>query len=236
MDDEHGADEGLTLDDFDRDGALAEVAHDAGAATTTRRGIIGLAMGGTALGLLVGTSPDAAFGSANSDVRILNFALGLEYLQAAFYSEAERLGALRGPLAEQAKVVGAHERSHVSAFRSVLGKAAIKEPAFDFRGVTEAQDAFRRTAVAFEDLAVAAYKYQAPRIRSKTYLQAAISIHSVEARHAAWIRRLAGVLPAATAFDQPLAPERVDALVASTRFVVASPQTSARGGSPRFTG
>ncbi len=235
MDDDRWADEGPTLDDFDRDGALAEVAHDAGAATTTRRGILGLAMGGTALGLLV-AAPDAALGSPTSDVRILNYALGLEYLQAAFYSEAERLGALHGPLAEQAKVVGAHERSHVSAFRSVLGRAAIKEPTFNFRGVTEAPDAFRRTAVAFEDLAVAAYKYQAPRIRSKTYLQAAIAIHSVEARHAAWIRRLAGVLPAATAFDQPLAPERVDALVASTRFVVASPQTSARGGSPRFTG
>jgi len=119
---------------------------------------------------------------------------------------------------------------------AVVGRSAIKKPTFNFHGVTEAPDAFRRTAVAFEDLAVAAYKYQAPRLRSLSYLQTAIAVHSVEARHAAWIRRLAGVLPAATAFDQPLPPSQVDGLVASTHFVVASPRTSARGGSPRFTG
>ena len=67
---------------------------------------------------------------------------------------------------------------------------------------------------------MAAYKYQAPRLQSRAFLMAAVAIHSVEARHAAWIRHLAGVLPAATAFDQPLPPHEVNALVASTHFVV----------------
>jgi hypothetical protein len=89
--------------------------------------------------------------------------------------------------------------------------------------------------VAFEDLAVAAYKYQAPRLQSPAYLAAAVAVHSVEARHAAWIRRLAGVLPAASAFDQPLPPQQVQALVASTHFVVAAPHMAAHS-RPRMTG
>jgi rubrerythrin len=221
-----------TLAAFDRDGALTDAAH---AVATTRRGLLGLAAGGTVSGVLGGAGAASASDARRQDASILNYALGLEYLQASFYTEAERLGALHGPLAQQAQVVGAHERAHVSAFRQVLGAAAMKRPTFDFQGVTEDPDAFRRTAVAFEDLAVAAYKYQAPRLRSPALLQAALAIHSVEARHAAWIRHLAGVLPAATPFDQPLPPPQVEALVASTHFVVAQPQIAAQR-PPKFTG
>jgi hypothetical protein len=216
----------------DQDGALAETAH---ALATTRRGLFGLAAGGTAMGLLSGSAAARSGGSSGHDIKILNYALGLEYLQAAFYTEAERLGALHGPLAEQARVVGGHERAHVAAFRAVLGPAAIARPSFNFRGVTQDPNAFRRPAVAFEDLAVEAYKDQLPNLRSPAFLSAAVSIHSVEARHAAWIRRLAGYLPAATPFDATLAPPQVDRLVASTHFVVARPQMASRH-DPKFTG
>ena len=90
------------------------------------------------------------------DDAIVNYVLALEYLQASFYTEAENLGALQAPFSEQARVVGSHERAHVVALRNVLGAAAIKSPTFDFHGVTEDQQAFLRTAVAFEDLSVAA--------------------------------------------------------------------------------
>jgi hypothetical protein len=217
---------------FDRDGAIAEAAH---AVLTTRRGLLGLATSGTLAGLLGRTAAARASGGSQQDIAILNYALGLEYLQSSFYTEAERLGALHGQLAQQAHVVGAHERALVEAFRHVLGTAAMKSPTFDFQGVTERPDTFRRTAVALEDLSVAAYKYEAPRIQSRAYLTAAIAIHSVEARHAAWIRHLAGVLPAADAFDRPLPPHQINALVASTRFVVASPRTTAHV-PPKYTG
>jgi hypothetical protein len=220
------------IERFDRDGALGEAAR---ALATTRRGLLGLATGGTAASLLADPARALASSASRTDTSILNYALGLEYIQASFYTEAERLGALHGPLAQQAHVVGTHERAHVAAFRKVLGAAAIKRPMFNFHGVTEDPDAFRRTAVAFEDLAVAAYKYQAPRLRSPAFLQAAIAIHSVEARHAAWIRRLAHVLPAATAFDKPLAPHEVNALVASTHFVSAPPRMVAHQ-APKYTG
>ncbi len=90
--------------------------------------------------------------------------------------------------------------------------------------------------MAFEDLATAAYKEQAPLIKSKSYLAGALAIHSVEARHAAWIRRLAGFLPAAHAFDDPLSDAKVVQIVNSTHFVtLKDPQTSMEA-KPRFTG
>ncbi|MDW5598665.1 ferritin-like domain-containing protein [Conexibacter stalactiti] len=214
---------------FDRDGALAE--------TFTRLQLLrgtAAVLGGAAVGAALAAG-SASAASAAGDIAILDYALTLEELQAAFYSEAEHAGALDGALARQATVVGAHERAHVVALRRVLGGHASARPAFDFRGVTERPEQFRETAVAFEDLAVAVYKHEAPRIASREYLAAAIAIHSVEARHAAWIRRLAGILPAAHAFDEPLARARAMELVSSTGFIVARARTEGRS-APRFTG
>ena len=176
----------LSLAEIDSDGAV----RDAASRLPTRGQF--LRIGGSAAlgGLAFGMAPGLARAKqGRSDVAILNFALALEYLQAAFYTEAQRVGALSGGLAVQARVVGSHERAHVRAFRTVLGSAAIKSPSFNFHGTTDSPDSFRTTAVAFEDLAVAAYKEQLPKIRSDQYLATAVAIHSVEARHASWIRR-----------------------------------------------
>jgi hypothetical protein len=226
----------LRLSDFDVDGALRETLERL--PRDNRAGFLRRATAsGAAVLAAVAVRPAAAAASASSgDVAILNFALGLEYLQASFYTEAERMGALHGALAHQAHVVGAHERDHVKAFMAQLGSAAIKQPNFDFHGVTEHPDAFRSTAVAFEDLATAAYKEQAPRIQSRSYLAAALAIHSVEARHAAWIRRLAGFLPAANPFDDPLTDQRVVEIVNSTHFVSLHPPRTSSQRSPTFTG
>jgi Ferritin-like domain len=220
--------EDLTLAAIDRDGALAETL---GALHGSTRGELlrGAALGGAAL--LVAAAPPAA-AQDDADVAILNFALSLEYLQDAFYGEVEEMGALTGALAEQARVVAAHERAHVKAFRETLGSKAIPRGRFDFRGATEDALRFRRTAVAFEDLAVAAYKGQAPLIRRRAYLVPALAIHAVEARHAAWIRRLAGISPAASAFDEPRSKRSVLRIVERADFAV---RTTSRS-SPRFMG
>jgi hypothetical protein len=225
----------LALADFDTDGAIADAA---GRLPTRAQVLAGGAAAGAAVFLGgLGLRPSSAAAKVSAtDVAVLNFALTLEYLQAAFYTQAERVGALRGALADQAREVGAHERAHVKGFRAALGSAAVKEPHFDFHGVTDAAGSFRSTAVAFEDLAVAAYKEQLPKIRSRAYLATAVAIHSVEARHAAWIRRLAGVVPALHAFDEPLADGAVVKIVNSTHFVdLRGPLTSAQR-APGFTG
>ena len=112
----------LKLDDLDRDGALAEAIgglHD-----RTRAGFLrGAMVGGGAL-LTAFATPASAAGGKARDVSILNFALTLEELQAAFYTEVERNKVLEGGLKRQATTVGATERAHVRAFRSALGSAA----------------------------------------------------------------------------------------------------------------
>src|SRR4051794_38062024 len=172
----------LTLGDVDRDGALAEAIDTLHG--TTRAALLRHAALGSAA-LLAASAAPAAAATSKRDAAILNYALTLEYVQDSFYGEVERIGALTGKLAEQAKVVAAHEHAHVQAFRGVLGPQAVKRPRFDFRGATEDPERSRRTAVAFEDLAVAAYKGQAPHIQRTDYLVPALAIHTVEARHAA---------------------------------------------------
>jgi hypothetical protein len=225
----------LALADFDADGAIAEAIDRL--PTRSRFLARGGAAGAAALLAAFGLGARTASAAATAgDVAILNFALTLEYLQAAFYTEAERVGSLSGALAEQARVVGAHERAHVAGFRAVLGAAAVRQPSFDFHGVTDSPTSFRSTAVAFEDLAVAAYKEQLPKIRSRSYLATAVAIHSVEARHAAWIRSLAGIVPAANAFDEPLADTKVVDIVNATHFVTLSPPVTSVEARPHFTG
>ena len=220
------------LGELDVDGALAE-ALSRTPLTRTRLLQAGAGIGAVVAALAAAESAEAAF--ASSDVSILNYALTLEYLQASFYTEAERVGALRGRARHAARIVGAVERAHVAALQKALGKAAIGRPRFNFQGTTEDGTKFLKTAVAFEDLAVAAYKGQAPLIKSDALLAAAVSIHSVEARHAAWMRHLFGITPAATAFDQPESRPEIERIVQSTHFVATPTKTTGKG-APRYTG
>jgi rubrerythrin len=220
----------LTLKEIDRDGALAE-ALERLHGTTRAQLLCRAVLGGAAL-LAAVAAPSAKAQDGDSDEDILNYALTLEYIQDSFYTETERIGALTGDLATQALVVADHERAHVQALREALGAKAVKRARFDFRGATEDADKFRRTAVAFEDLAVAAYKGQAPLIRRQAYLASALAIHAVEARHAAWIRRLAGIQPAADAFDEPRSKSSTLAIVERTNFTVSMESTKR----PRFIG
>lgn len=219
----------------DREGALGETREFA-ETSASRRTFLRLSAAGLGTVLFAGARrARAASGLSASDVSILNYALVLEYLQASFYTEAERSGALTGKAADAARVVAATERAHVKAFLKLLGSQAVKRPTFDFQGVTEQQHEFLKTAVAFEDLAVAAYKGQAPKLKSRPVLAAAVGIHSVEARHAAWMRQLFGITPAVHAFDQPASRASINRIVGSTHFIVARPKMKTSK-NPRFTG
>jgi hypothetical protein len=224
-------DEFLTA--VDRDGAIAETR--ARVETISRGRLLGMTLAGAGTIALARATRAGAAGLSASDVDILNYALVLEYLQASFYTEAERSGALTGKTAQAARVVGATERAHVKAFLDLLKSQAVKRPTFDFQGTTEQQRPFLKTAVALEDLAVAAYKGQAPKLKSNAVLAAAVGIHSVEARHAAWMRALFGVTPAVNAFDQPASRSSINQVVVSTHFIASKPRMKARS-KPSFTG
>jgi Ferritin-like domain len=224
-----------TLSAIDVDGALREMA--AGAVRATRRELLGTIplAGAISGGLLAASGARAASGLTRNDVAILRFDLALEYLQAGLYTEAERLGAVKPSTLAFSRVVGAHERAHALAIKGFLGSKAIPSPSFDYRGVTENDSAFVKTAVAFEDLTAALLKWQAPRLDSRPIVAAVLTLHSVETRHAAWIRHIVGVIPAATAFDQPAPQNQMAELIASTKFVTSGWTTIERR-RPRFTG
>ena len=220
----------LTLDELDEDGAIREAAD--GVEGDSRAGFLRKAVlaGGGLVGggALLGTLATDASAQTRRDIAILNFALTLEFLEAEFYTRAERSGALRGRTREFARIVGAHERAHVVFLQNALGRRAVKKPRFNFRGTTQNQVAFQRTAQVLEDTGVKAYKGQAPRIQSDAILVAAAKIHSVEARHAAWIRHIRGVSPAPNAFDPAASMAQILRAVAATGFIV----TPGRGPTP----
>jgi Ferritin-like domain len=224
----------LTLEAVDSDGAIAQAVDELTGSTRAdflRKAIVG----GSASAAALAAPAVAQQRLARKDIAILRFDLTLEYLQAAMYSEAERLRELRPRTLDWARVVGANERGHVRAIRALLGRDATKSPRFNFRGVTEDDRTFTETAVAFEDLTAALLKTQALQVDSRRVLAALVSLHSVEARHAAWIRRIAGVVPAADAFDEPTSKAQVVKLVKSTRFIASAPTTRGRR-RPRYTG
>ena len=223
----------LTFGELDRDGALGEALEKVtgdSRADFLRKTLIGSAALLAALSL-----PERAGAASRNDIDILNYALALEYLQAAFYTEAEQAKAIKGRAGEAASTVGAVERAHVKAFLDALGSKAVKRPQFDFQGVTEEPRAFLKTAVAFEDLAVAAYKGEAPKLQTPAIITTALGIHTVEARHAAWMRYLYGIRPAVNAFDEPRTRSEINKIVRETGFVTSTPQTRSSQ-APRYTG
>ena len=226
------------LHPFDADGALAEAADHLN--RVNRKGFLrgaGAAVGG---GLLFGAVPSSAFGATSKgDVAILNFALTLEYLEAAFYKEGNRDAGLTGETARFGRLVNQHEDTHVKTLKKVLGSAAVKKPSFDFKGTTSAEGTFQQTSILLEDTGVKAYQGQAPNIKSAEILRAAISIHPVEARHAAWIRNIVGVPPAPDAFNPAADMATILAAVQGTGFIStasAAPAGDAVSGTPAMTG
>ena len=140
--------------------------------------------------------------SAKQDTEILNFALLIEQLQVAFYAESLMHGRLRGQWRQFAQVVAGHERAHRRFVESALGSKARQAPRFRFGEATSDPGKFSAAAVALEDTALAAYNGQGPNLTAPA-LSAAARIVSVEARHAAWARVLAGQNPAPHAVDPP---------------------------------
>jgi len=212
----------LTLEAVDKDGALGEALENLGA--DTRKGFLKkIAIGGTTVmagGAIAALVPSTALGQVGpaQDVRILNFALTLEFLEAEFYRQARIRNGLSGELRGFARTVGGHENAHVQFLRGALGARAVAKPRFDFGDIPADPTRFATTARVLEDTGVAAYNGQAQNL-TKATLAAAASIVSVEARHAAWIRDILQTNPTPKAFDDALPAARIQAAVNATGFI-----------------
>ncbi len=216
---------------LDRDGAIQEAA--AKVDPETRASFLrkaGVGVGALAVGgAFAGAIPSVARGQAipQSDIAILNFALTLEYLEAAFYAQANQNKVLKGELNRFSTVVAQHENTHVQFLRKVLGAKAVAKPKFDFKDTVTNPAKFAATSQVLEDTGVHAYLGQVPNIKTKAVLIGAGRILPVEARHAAWIRdiRFAGgttspTTPAPAAFEDGFSKAKILAAVNATGFIV----------------
>lgn len=234
-----------TIDQIDVGGDVRTLAEDAGAwdPSGTRRDMLkragyagaGLAAGGTLLSAFLSPFEAMAQGGAidwtkrksgANDAKIGNYALTLEYLEAAFYTQAVASGALTdADVVVFAKTVAKHETDHVKALKKVLGKAAVKAPKVEFGKAVTDQTTFLATANALEPVGTAAYAGAGPYIKTTAIVQAALAIHSVEANHAAWAAALSlykfggKALPAPNSFNPAYSRQKTLKIVAGTGFL-----------------
>ncbi|MDZ7897523.1 MAG: ferritin-like domain-containing protein [Arcicella sp.] len=172
-------------------------------AHTSRRNMIGR-LGKTvaafAVPTLLVTSINKTYAATPAAIDVLNFALTLEYLEDEFYraglAASGLIPTIDRPLFNQ---IAKHETQHVAFLKGALGTRAVAKPNFDFTAKGAFADVFSNyktfatVASALEDTGVRAYKGQAGNLMAaedKPLLEYALQIHSVEARHAAVVRRL----------------------------------------------
>lgn len=155
------------------------------------------------------------------DLGIANYALTLEYLEAKFYADVADSGLFKGAQLDLIKHFGDSEQQHVDALTAMVKEAGGK-PAAKPNAKFPIEDPMEvlKLAATVENLGANAYLGQAGRIKDKKILAAALSIHSVEARHASALNRLLGMDASPDgAFAKPASAEEV--LKAVKPFIVA---------------
>jgi hypothetical protein len=189
-----------------KESALSRVAGD----PVSRRKLLAVTGGSAALtaflaacgsdsGTTTTTSTAAATGGSGTekfgkgDVGILNYALTLEYLETAFYEDVVKSGLFKGSDLATIRKFGEEEAEHVTAltgFVKQMGGTPAPKPKTEFP--LKSAKSVLELAATVENLGAAAYLGQAPYIKGASALSAALSIHSVEGRHAAALNTLLG--------------------------------------------
>ncbi len=155
-----------------------------------------------------GKSGTEQFGEG--DLGIANYALTLEYLEADFYAKAANSGMLKGKVLDTARSFGNEEQEHVDALIALIKKAGgtpASKPKATFP--LESEKDILMLAATVENLGANAYLGQAGHIQDKEILAAALSIHSVEARHASVLNLATGAKPSMGAFAKAATADEV---------------------------
>ncbi|WP_418285190.1 ferritin-like domain-containing protein [Halorubrum sp. DTA46] len=180
--------------------------------------------------------PEAAENEFEDDIEILNYARTLELLEADFYRQAleniseEELctcnvlqedSALADRAYEELETIQEHEETHAEVLGETieeLGGEPVEDLEFDFGLRVEYVEPFLATAAMLEDIGVSAYAGAAPHIENEDLVAPALSIHSVEARHASFVRTLTNQTGYPEAFDA--ARSRSEVLELAAPFIV----------------
>jgi hypothetical protein len=216
-----GAVQRLARDDVERKRFLKMAGKGVGgAAIATSLGAFIAACGGSSGGSSSTGAAGAGGGTTSTmsssasalsgDLSIVNYALKLEYLESQFYAKVAASGLFKGATLKTLKMFGGEESDHVVALHKVamgLGKPAAKPTGkFPLHSATQVA----KLAASVENLGAAAYLGQAARIQSKEVLAAALSIHTIEARHAATLNLLTKQNPTPNgAFARPMTMAQV---------------------------
>ena len=213
----------------DENGAVKEVTEDA----ASRKRFLSMVGGGGAAAALAifaaacgedeeessssdsgTTSTESGMSSGGGDLEIVQYALTLEHLETDFYNAVLDAGVIKDKaLGKAATSIRDNEQEHVDALTATVKQlgGTPEKPKTDFTAVIEGgEKKILETAAEVENLGAAAYLGQAGRIKSKEVLAAALSIHTVEARHAAALNSVVGktIVPDG-AFAKPAAMDEV---------------------------
>ncbi|MEA2405479.1 MAG: hypothetical protein QOE08_2126 [Thermoleophilaceae bacterium] len=143
---------------------------------------------------------------AGGDTGIVQFAISLEYLEAAFYKRGlKEVPGLSGDVKDVVAQLRDQEADHVDMLISLLnqlGAGAATPPKFDFGGAFDSEATFLQLAQTFEDTGVQAYNGVGPAVQSPDVLGSVASIVQVEGRHAGVIRDIRGAPITPGAFDR----------------------------------
>jgi rubrerythrin len=145
------------------------------------------------------------------DLGILGYALTLEYLETQFYADAAKSGKLSGKVLAVAKEFGSEEAEHVKALEATIKKLGGKLPAKPkAKFPLKDQKSILNLAATVENLGANAYLGQAGNIKNKEVLAAALSIHTIEARHASVLNTVTGMdITPDGAFAKPATADEV---------------------------
>lgn len=137
-------------------------------------------------------------GEPGTDLEIIKYALFLEYFEETFYGQVLQSGQVKDT--ELRRLLGDvyhNEQEHSQALAALVRQLAgtpVPRPKTKFGPVIDAgEDKILETAALFENLGAAAYLGQADKIQNSRIFEAALSIHTVEARHAAALNEVAGI-------------------------------------------
>ena len=174
--------------------------------------------------------------TAPTDLTLLNFALSLENLEAAFYTQGlaqfsstdfnnstfiQNFGSvISGDVYAYLSLIRNHETQHVRSLQALitsLNGTPVKPCTYNF-GYKTADD-FITVAALLENTGVMAYDGAMSQISSASLKTQAATIATVEARHASYLSLLTGSSPFPASFDTPATSTAI--LAAAAKFITA---------------
>ena len=210
------------------------MSHEASQNAMSRRSMLGTGLAaGAALGTLsalqgvlttevLAATAAKPLNTSASDLGILNFALGMEQLEAAFYAQVlsahGQRSYLYGRFFTLTQELAQEETAHVETLRATIAAAGgtpATAPAYKFPGeVFVSTTAFSWFAWTLEEIGIGAYLGAIGKIKSPGLRKAAASIYGAETRHAAILRSLGSFTFAPHYFESALTVAQVNGLIA----------------------